>query len=58
VRQYGRIDVLFNDAPMTHFNWLEDITNEGDLRGLIDPAFFSPARRGRISGPAMRATHA
>ena len=50
--------MLFNDAAMAYFNWLEDITNEGDLRGLIDLAFFSPARRGRISGPATRATHA
>ena len=54
MRQYGRIDVLFNNAAMAYFNWLEDITNEGDLRGLVDLAILSPARRGRISGPAMR----
>jgi len=24
----GRIDVLFNNAAMAYFNWLEDITNE------------------------------
>ena len=58
MRQYGRIDALFNNAAMAYFNWLEDITNEGDLRGLIDLAFFSPARRGRISRPVTRATHA
>jgi len=28
VREYGRIDVLFNNAAMAYFNWLEDITNE------------------------------
>ena len=51
VREYGRIDVLFNNAAMAYFNWLEDITNEEwnrDLREEIDLVFFSPARRGRI----------
>jgi NAD(P)-dependent dehydrogenase (short-subunit alcohol dehydrogenase family) len=46
-----RIDVLFNNAAMAYFNWLEDITNEEcnrDLREEIDLVFFSPARRGRI----------
>src|ERR1700730_495692 len=28
VREYGRIDVLFNNAAMAYFNWLEDIHNE------------------------------
>src|ERR1700680_1040152 len=28
VREYGRIDVLFNNAAMAYFNWLEDITDE------------------------------
>jgi hypothetical protein len=28
VRTFGRIDVLFNNAPMAYFNWLEDITDE------------------------------
>jgi len=51
VREYGRIDVLFNNAAMAYFNWLEDITNEEwnrDLREEIDLVFFSPARHGRI----------
>src|SRR5690242_20756367 len=26
VRTFGRIDMLFNNAAMAHFNWLEDIT--------------------------------
>lgn len=28
VREYERIDALFNNAAMAYFNWLEDITNE------------------------------
>src|SRR5258706_1908690 len=43
VREYGRIDVLFNNAAMAYFNWLEDITNEEwnrDLREEIDLVFF------------------
>src|SRR5258708_35378279 len=43
VRAYGRIDVLFNNAAMAYFNWLEDITDEAwkrDLRGEIDLVFF------------------
>src|SRR5258708_4605432 len=43
VRESGRIDVLFNNAAMAYFNWLEDITNEEwnrDLREEIDLVFF------------------
>ncbi len=32
---FGRIDVLFNNAAMAYFNWIEDITDEewdGDRR--------------------------
>src|SRR6266436_8985261 len=39
VRSYGRIDVLFNNAAMAYFNWLQDITDEEwnrDLREEID----------------------
>src|SRR5258708_3306922 len=42
-RTYGRIDVLFNNAAMAYFNWLEDITDEEwnrDLREEIDLVFF------------------
>ncbi|WP_332305604.1 SDR family NAD(P)-dependent oxidoreductase [Rhizobium sp. GR12] len=28
VAEHGRIDVLFNNAAMAHFNWIEDITEE------------------------------
>jgi NADP-dependent 3-hydroxy acid dehydrogenase YdfG len=44
-REYGRIDVLFNNAAMAYFNWLEEITNEEwnrDLREEIDLVFSHP----------------
>src|SRR6185312_13118108 len=28
VRTFSRLDVLFNNAAMAYFNWLEDISNE------------------------------
>jgi NAD(P)-dependent dehydrogenase (short-subunit alcohol dehydrogenase family) len=28
VRTFGRIDVLFNNAAMAYFNWLEDISDD------------------------------
>src|ERR1700730_14678488 len=34
VRAFGRIDVLFNNAAMAYFNWLEDITDEEWNRDL------------------------
>jgi NAD(P)-dependent dehydrogenase (short-subunit alcohol dehydrogenase family) len=40
---FGRIDVLFNNAAMAYFNWLEDITDEEwsrDLREELDLVFF------------------
>src|SRR5580692_6866770 len=43
IRAYGRIDVLFNNAAMAYFNWLEDITDEEwnrDLREELDLVFF------------------
>jgi NAD(P)-dependent dehydrogenase (short-subunit alcohol dehydrogenase family) len=43
ISSYGRIDVLFNNAAMTYFNWLEDITNEEwDLnrRNEVDLVFY------------------
>jgi NAD(P)-dependent dehydrogenase (short-subunit alcohol dehydrogenase family) len=56
VREYGRIDVLFNNAAMASFNWLEDITNEEwnrDLRGEIDLVFFLT----RAAWPYLKASH-
>ena len=43
VRAFGRIDVLFNNAAMAYFNWLEDITDEEwdrDRREEVDLVFF------------------
>ena len=43
VRAFGRIDVLFNNAAMAYFNWIEDITDEEwdrDRREEVDLVFF------------------
>lgn len=43
VRKHGRIDVLFNNAAMAHFNWIEDITEEEwrlNTRDEVDLVFF------------------
>jgi NAD(P)-dependent dehydrogenase (short-subunit alcohol dehydrogenase family) len=43
VREYGRIDVLFNNAAMAYFNWLEDISNEEwdrNRRSEVDLVFY------------------
>jgi NAD(P)-dependent dehydrogenase (short-subunit alcohol dehydrogenase family) len=43
IRTYGRIDVLFNNAAMAYFNWIEDISDEEwrrDLREEVDLVFF------------------
>jgi NAD(P)-dependent dehydrogenase (short-subunit alcohol dehydrogenase family) len=56
VGTYGRIDVLFNNAAMAYFNWLEDITDEEwnrDLREEIDLVFFLT----RAAWPQLKASH-
>jgi len=43
VRTYSRIDVLFNNAAMAYFNWLEDITDEEwdrNRREEVDLVFY------------------
>jgi NAD(P)-dependent dehydrogenase (short-subunit alcohol dehydrogenase family) len=43
VGTYGRVDVLFNLAAVSHFNWLEDITDEEWDRarwGEVDLVFY------------------
>jgi NAD(P)-dependent dehydrogenase (short-subunit alcohol dehydrogenase family) len=43
VRTFGRIDVLFNNAAMAYFNWIEDISDEEwdrDRREEVDLVFF------------------
>lgn len=43
VRAYGRIDVLFNNAAMAYFNWIEDISNDEwdrNRREEVDLVFY------------------
>jgi NAD(P)-dependent dehydrogenase (short-subunit alcohol dehydrogenase family) len=43
LRRFGRIDVLFNNAAMAYFNWLEDITDEEwdrNRREEVDLVFY------------------
>ena len=43
VRTYSRIDVLFNNAAMAYFNWLEDITDDEwdhNRREEVDLVFY------------------
>jgi NAD(P)-dependent dehydrogenase (short-subunit alcohol dehydrogenase family) len=56
VRAHGRVDVLFNNAAMTYFNWIEDISDEEwrrDMREEIDLVFFLT----RAAWPHLKATH-
>jgi NAD(P)-dependent dehydrogenase (short-subunit alcohol dehydrogenase family) len=56
VRTYGRLDVLFNNAAMAYFNWLEEITDEEwnrDLREEIDLVLFLT----RAAWPHLKASH-
>lgn len=43
VRSFGRIDVLFNNAAMAYFNWLEDISDDEwdrNRRSEVDLVFY------------------
>src|ERR1700722_4802077 len=43
LRKFGRIDVLFNNAAMAYFNWLEDISDEEwdrNRREEVDRVFY------------------
>jgi NAD(P)-dependent dehydrogenase (short-subunit alcohol dehydrogenase family) len=43
LRTFGRIDVLFNNAAMAYFNWLEDISDEEwdrNRREEVDLVFY------------------
>src|ERR1700686_4258307 len=56
VREYGRVDVLFNNAAMAYFNWLEDISDDEwnrDLREEVDLVFFLT----RAAWPQLKASH-
>jgi NAD(P)-dependent dehydrogenase (short-subunit alcohol dehydrogenase family) len=56
VKTYGRINVLFNNAAMAYFNWLEDITDDEwnrDLREEVNLVFFLT----RAAWPHLKASH-
>jgi NAD(P)-dependent dehydrogenase (short-subunit alcohol dehydrogenase family) len=56
VRAFGRIDVLFNNAAMAYFNWLEDITDEEwdrNRRDEVDLVFYLT----RAAWPHLKSSH-
>jgi NAD(P)-dependent dehydrogenase (short-subunit alcohol dehydrogenase family) len=56
VSTYGRIDVLFNNAAMAYFNWLEDISDEEwdrNRREEVDLVFYLT----RSAWPHLKASH-
>jgi NAD(P)-dependent dehydrogenase (short-subunit alcohol dehydrogenase family) len=56
IQTYGRIDVLFNNAAMGYFNWIEDISNEewdNSRREEIDLVFYLT----RAAWPHLKASH-
>jgi NAD(P)-dependent dehydrogenase (short-subunit alcohol dehydrogenase family) len=55
VRTFGRIDVLFNNAALAHFNWLEDISDEEwdrNRRSEVDLVFYPT----RAAWPYLKAS--
>jgi NAD(P)-dependent dehydrogenase (short-subunit alcohol dehydrogenase family) len=55
VRTFGRVDVLFNLAAVSYFNWLEDITDEEwdrARRDEVDLVFYLT----RAAWPHLKAT--
>jgi NAD(P)-dependent dehydrogenase (short-subunit alcohol dehydrogenase family) len=56
VRTFGRIDVLFNNAAMAYFNWLEDISDDEwdrNRREEVDLVFYLT----RAAWPYLKASH-
>ncbi|THD62566.1 SDR family NAD(P)-dependent oxidoreductase [Phenylobacterium sp.] len=56
IETYGRIDVLFNNAAMASFNWLEDISDEEwdrNRREEVDLVFYLT----RAAWPHLKASH-
>ena len=55
VQTFGRIDVLFNNAAMAYFNWIEDITDDEwdrNRREEVDLVFYLT----RAAWPHLKAT--
>jgi NAD(P)-dependent dehydrogenase (short-subunit alcohol dehydrogenase family) len=53
---FGRIDVVFNNAAMAYFNWLEDISDEEwdrNRRDEVDLVFYLT----RAAWPHLKASH-
>jgi len=56
VDAFGRIDVLFNNAAMAYFNWIEDISDEEwdrDRREEVDLVFYLT----RAAWPHLKKSH-
>jgi NAD(P)-dependent dehydrogenase (short-subunit alcohol dehydrogenase family) len=56
IRSFGRIDVLFNNAAMAYFNWIEDISDEEwdrNRREEVDLVFYLT----RAAWPHLKASH-
>jgi NAD(P)-dependent dehydrogenase (short-subunit alcohol dehydrogenase family) len=56
IRIHGRIDVLFNNAAMAYFNWIEDITDDEwdrNRREEVDLVFYLT----RAAWPHLKASH-
>jgi NAD(P)-dependent dehydrogenase (short-subunit alcohol dehydrogenase family) len=56
MRTFGRIDVLFNNAAMAYFNWIEDISDEEwdrDRREEVDLVFYLT----RAAWPHLKKSH-
>jgi NAD(P)-dependent dehydrogenase (short-subunit alcohol dehydrogenase family) len=56
VRKFGRIDVLFNNAAMAYFNWLEDISDDEwdrNRRDEVDLVFYLT----RAAWPHLKTSH-
>lgn len=56
IQTYGRIDVVFNNAAMAYFNWLEDISDaewDRNRREEVDLVFYLT----RAAWPHLKASH-
>jgi NAD(P)-dependent dehydrogenase (short-subunit alcohol dehydrogenase family) len=53
LRAFSRVDVLFNNAAMAYFNWLEDISEEEwdrNRREEVDLVFYLTMRKCLFTG--------